>query len=69
MLGDQHRVDPIGLGAHAASLAKGEDCVGVELDVANAGSGQSQTQGALITAGRLHGRKRRPQGDRLRLTG
>ena len=24
--GDQHRVDPIGLGAHAASLAKGEDC-------------------------------------------
>ena len=57
--GDQHGVDPIGLGAHAASLAKGEDGVGVELDVANAGFGKSETQGALITAGRLHGHKGR----------
>jgi hypothetical protein len=60
ILGDQRRVDPVGLGAQTASLAKGEDPVGVELHVTDACLSESPTQRPFVTAGRLHGDQRRP---------
>jgi hypothetical protein len=74
ILGDQRPVDPVGLGAQTTSLAKGEDRIGVDLHVTDARLGESPTQSPCVTAGRLHGEKRRagsrdPGRQRLRRIG